>query len=65
MGSPHGHTHQLRAQLALHPDATLRRLRELLAKHRTVEETARALRVPSRTLYRVLRERGVDLPGRA
>lgn len=53
----------LRAELATHPDRALRRLREMLAKHRTVEEAARALRVPVRTLYRVFRERGVELPG--
>lgn len=63
MARPTGHTHTLRAELALHPARAEKRLRELLAKHRTVEETARALRVPVRTLYRVLRERGLELPG--
>ena len=59
------HTLVLRAELAARPERAVRRLRETLAKHRTVEEAARALRVPARTLYRMLRERGVELPGDA
>ena len=62
MPAPLPHTLALRAQLAIHPDRTVKRLRSLLAKHRSVDVVARSLHVSERTLRRILAEKSIAVP---